>query len=99
MSKISKVLRDAENGSLIFLCPGCNTRHRVYVDYHDGAVNWGWNRNVDSPTFTPSILTRWTKTLISDKEMRELLDKPGPHEIPHKDIVCHMFITEEKYNT
>lgn len=38
-----------------FLCPGCNQRHQVTTDPTTG---WQFNGNVDSPTFSPSVLVR-----------------------------------------
>lgn len=43
--------------SIYFHCPGCNTLHpyRVKGDATRGPI-WGYNENVDKPTFTPSLL-------------------------------------------
>jgi hypothetical protein len=93
MGQISRVLRDAEGGRLLFWCPGCECCHGIPVEPGTGA-RWGWNGNVEAPTFTPSILTRWTRTLVGDEEMRRLLSAGQP--IPHQDILCHMFVTDGK---
>lgn len=37
-----------------FWCPGCDTAHGVRVKGAAGV--WGWNRSVDAPTFSPSVL-------------------------------------------
>lgn len=39
-----------------FHCPGCRGPQHLPVV---GPKAWGFNNNFDSPTFTPSILTRW----------------------------------------
>ena len=36
-----------------FWCPGCNDRHVIPVE---GTNGWAFDGNVDSPTFSPSIL-------------------------------------------
>jgi hypothetical protein len=41
-----------------FKCPGCNYDHSPWtVPFEDQAV-WGFNGDVNNPTFTPSILFR-----------------------------------------
>jgi hypothetical protein len=40
-----------------FRCPGCNDTHVVQVRT-DGQPSWGFDGNLDAPTFTPSILVR-----------------------------------------
>jgi hypothetical protein len=39
-----------------FWCPGCKTSHSVNVNPAAGRPCWGFNGNVDRPTFTPSVL-------------------------------------------
>lgn len=41
----------------VFFCPGCERHHRVPTeDANDGQLcRWGFNGNMDKPTFTPSI--------------------------------------------
>lgn len=40
-----------------FRCPGCGHRHTLPVrDRHVERPSWEWNKSVDRPTFTPSIL-------------------------------------------
>lgn len=43
--------------SIYFHCPGCNTLHpyRIQGDPTRGPI-WGYNGNVEAPTFTPSLL-------------------------------------------
>lgn len=36
-----------------FICPGCGHGHSVTIK---GENPWGWNGDVEKPTFTPSIL-------------------------------------------
>jgi hypothetical protein len=52
MAAISKVLRTAEGGQLVFWCPGCDEAHAITVG------RWTWDGNAERPTFAPSILIR-----------------------------------------
>jgi hypothetical protein len=54
MIQISAKLQSDAPGRLSFWCPGCNQTHTLSVE-GPGAI-WGWDRNVDAPTFTPSVL-------------------------------------------
>jgi hypothetical protein len=47
-------LRFADNGSVSFWCPGCNTAHTVYHGEGLGP-RWTWNGDKEKPTFAPSI--------------------------------------------
>jgi len=58
VAALSKKLRNwinPENGDegLIYWCQGCNDWHTIRTK---GATAWGWNGDVDRPTFTPSVL-------------------------------------------
>lgn len=59
MGALSKKLRSIEGGRLGFWCPGCDGIHVIGVDNNDGGPKWGWDRNADAPTFTPSILVTY----------------------------------------
>ena len=41
-----------------FYCPGCRCYHAVHVEGHNASTGarWGFNGNLEAPTFTPSIL-------------------------------------------
>lgn len=53
MGRLSNVLRNVEGGLLSFRCPGCEEMHAVRVE---GPEAWGWDGNIDAPTFTLSVL-------------------------------------------
>ncbi len=55
MGGLSKILRNAEDGRLLFWCPGCDGAHMIRVQIGPGP-GWSWNGDVDRPTFQPSIL-------------------------------------------
>lgn len=54
---------DAPAGAHVLVwCPGCDGLHAMGVEGDDGshplpgiAVEWGWDRDLEAPTFSPSI--------------------------------------------
>lgn len=50
------VCKQANNGMVLFWCPGCESYHGVRADDSGKRPNWKWNGSVDAPTFEPSIL-------------------------------------------
>lgn len=45
-----------------FWCPGCEDLHQVRIKTDSGCVKdpvWGFNGNVEAPTFTPSVRVRY----------------------------------------
>jgi len=85
MSQLSRVLRSLEGGRLMFRCPGCNENHQVQTGEGPGP-RWGWNGNVDHPTFTPSINVTWSEPSDAPEEFDDTSkDKP---------MVCHSFVTD-----
>lgn len=79
MGALSTKLRYAEDGGILFWCPGCDGAHQVKVGQGAGP-RWGYNGNPDAPTFTPSVLVRY-----------EGADADTPEGIPS---VCHSFVTD-----
>ena len=82
MGRISKVLREAEDGhggkSLLFYCAGCGMAHQVWVGLGPGP-RWGWNGDAERPTFTPSVLVNGGRLAVDGKTM---------------PLVCHSFVTD-----
>lgn len=58
-----------------FVCPGCKREHVIPTE---GPKAWGFNGNVDAPTFTPSVRVHSHKTL--DDQGRNV-DTPQCHSI------------------
>lgn len=57
---LSPILRRTEvDNKIFFECPGCGVVHGVTVG-EGSDPRWDWNGNVNKPTFTPSILVRYT---------------------------------------
>lgn len=45
----------------IFECPGCGHSHGLYITHpNDIGHKWGFDGNMESPTVTPSINSKWT---------------------------------------
>ncbi len=93
MSQLSKVLRDAEGGRLLFQCPGCKLAHGPAVGEGPGP-RWTWNGNVDAPTFSPSILVTWTSgdPPVGPDNFEEYKRNPWPQT--DKKNVCHSFVRD-----
>lgn len=56
--RLSRILATTEEGSLWFECPGCKLVHRV-MHGTGPEPRWGWNGDIEKPTFTPSVLVRY----------------------------------------
>ena len=82
MSRLSRVLRDSVNNGLTFWCPGCDGAHAIQHGAGTGP-RWGWNGDVDKPTFTPSILVRYPSNPNATEEFKEW----------RAERVCHSFVT------
>lgn len=92
MSKLSAVLREAENNTLIFHCPGCGYAHSIQY----GKGKWSWDGNKDKPTFNPSILVKATKlTEQGEIDFTEWQKADYPaRETAFESIptICHSFV-------
>lgn len=56
----------------------------------NGKTAWGFNGNMERPTFTPSLLVRFTEALTDD----EIERLHAGEKITPVDVVCHSFITD-----
>ncbi|MCF1478128.1 ammonia monooxygenase [Agrobacterium vitis] len=88
MSALSSKLRGLGGGRVAFYCPGCHETHQITVkdDPNRQGPIWGYNNNPYRPTFTPSILVRWSVPS----------DVPEEFDDENKDqkMVCHSFVTD-----
>lgn len=77
MGQVSSKFRSAEwdgKRQLCFYCPGCKETHGVRVA---GPNSWGWNGDLDAPTFTPSIAARgmiFCHSFVENGQIRFLSD-------------------------
>jgi hypothetical protein len=99
MGALSNKLRSLEGGLVSFWCPGCEEYHGIKVDGDDTHPKWGWNRNVDRPTFTPSILVRsghYAPGHQSDSCWCTYNEEHPEDKNPFLCRVCHSFVTDGK---
>ncbi len=86
MGQAGKFLRRWEHaggGGYLFYCPGCSAPHAVSTE---GAGAWGFNDNLDRPTFTPSVLVSHPANPQATDEFKEW----------RTDRRCHSFVTDGK---
>lgn len=88
-------LKEHQPGIFSFYCPGCETTHAVYTEaakLPPHYPRWGFNGQLDAPTFMPSLLMR-TGHYVKGQ--------PQPPDCKHckedADLgtctVCHSFVT------
>lgn len=58
MGLLSKILRNVDNGGLVWWCPGCDGAHQIRTGEGPGP-RWTWNGNAEKPTFSPSVLVTY----------------------------------------
>lgn len=93
MGQISKKLRSAQGGGVLFWCPGCEEMHQVIVE---GPGAWGYNGNPNAPTFTPSVLVR-NGHYVPGQEGKDCwctFEKRTGRKAGFKCSVCHSFVTD-----
>jgi hypothetical protein len=95
INQISKVLgeiRTETHRFLYFRCPGCaKTGHGLHqVMIEGGNSNWGWNGNIEKPTFSPSVLVTYRHPKGYSN------DNPAPvgWKGEYVDDRCHSFVTD-----
>lgn len=79
--QITPKLRRSAAG-YIHYCPGCNSTHHFVTDSSSGGPVWGFDGNIELPTFTPSMR-------VYDPAKRS---KDGTESIPERTR-CHYFLT------
>lgn len=99
MAKVKE--HQVESGRYGFLCPGCGDWHWIPTATEDllfAPAKWGFNGDLQSPTFTPSLLVRsghyvpnyksQTCWCTYNKEQIEKGEEPADVEC----YICHSFI-------
>ena len=72
----------AEGGRVSFWCPACDEAHTI-------GPAWGFNGDMNTPTFTPSVLVsgvQWEPT--------SGFHKPKHNIAPGDQTTCHSFVTD-----
>lgn len=93
MARLSRVLRSAQGGALLFRCPGCDAVHRVWVGTGPGP-RWVYNGNPEKPTFGPSILVKgeYWEPPVTSENAEEWKRNPWPqHKVTR---ICHSFVRD-----
>jgi hypothetical protein len=98
MAKLYKIM-DWRPGlpDVYFYCPGCKCDHGVWTQLTEKNKSvWGFNGNIDKPTFNPSILIQWIwvpDELEKDEKGNYVLGPDGRVK-GAKDIICHSFVKD-----
>lgn len=82
MSQLSPKLRSwahQQRHGLLFFCPACNSAHTILTS----AGGWGWNGDIERPTFTPSVLVTHDAKPDASEEFKEWRTARA----------CHSFVT------
>lgn len=98
MGQLSAKLRNAAGGKVTYFCQGCDMPHQVRVRQEEPGPVWGWDGNVDAPTFTPSVLVTYDHMSEAGRERGQAFRAqhgrdPTREELPYDEHhVCHTFI-------
>ncbi len=100
MGALSRKLRSAEGGRVSFYCIGCDMTHMLPIRglSMPGPDSWIWDRDVEKPVFSPSVLVRWESLSEAARHKnQEFYQKHGRYmtreELPsdYKNV-CHSFV-------
>jgi hypothetical protein len=94
-----KLSNEGEFQKAVFFCDGCGCDHQITVGpdhlYKQGLA-WGFNGDVEKPTFTPSILVRATKFTEEGQAQYDAWAARGYTETPEvfdfENIICHSYV-------
>jgi hypothetical protein len=98
---LTSKLKLSRLGVYILFCPGCKDTHYAYTTESDlMEKGWQFNKDINSPTFTPSFRHYYHKCLCTDEEMKVFRQRIAAGEtvdIPKEDITtCHYNVTDGK---
>ncbi len=85
-----KKLNALAGGSYLHICPGCDMTHIIHTETanpYTGA-KWEFNRNPEAPTFSPSILIRYSHPKGHTNENPAPIGWQGEYV----NTICHYFI-------
>jgi hypothetical protein len=72
-----------------FWCPGCAMYHSVTTVKMQNKPCWGFDGNLEKPTFSPSILVRGVKSMTKEQYREYMTTGKLPEQVPY---ICHSFI-------
>lgn len=96
MNRVKEFTNEGKVVDVGFRCPGCGDWHSVAIGgaKNSSGATWGFNGNLEKPTFTPSLLVKCGHYV--DGKHPCWCDYKKEH--PEKDVptcyVCHSFITD-----
>jgi hypothetical protein len=82
-SKLRRWVASDATAGYMYWCQGCECHHSVRTEGQSRPL-WGFNDNLDAPTFTPSVLVRTGRAVNPAFQ-------PEPGDPPE---ICHTFITD-----
>lgn len=83
MGALSSLLRNVQDGGLMFWCPGCGCAHMIKTGDGNGP-RWNWNGDAERPTFSPSILVTYQANPDADEDHKEW----------RSERRCHSYVTD-----
>ncbi len=99
MSSLGKYLRKTSQG-LAFWCTGCGYAHHIGVDGIGlpSGPKWTWNKDVEKPTFSPSVLVRGIRPDMDEATLALYQSRTPNFENDLNDprfrSVCHTFVID-----
>lgn len=88
MAKVKVIKKTGGGTKYRFHCPGCDEMHSI----ND---NWGFNGDLDRPTFTPSVLTTTGHFVPGHSgDCWCTYEKKRGKKAPFKCKRCHSFVTD-----
>lgn len=94
MSDAAVIIR-AEDGELMFWCPGCGCCHGVWTaefPHPISTAKWQFDGDFVRPTISPSILVRRQRDLTDDEVSRIM----GGEKLDIPTTVCHSYVRDGK---
>lgn len=81
-----------------FFCPGCKSFHTLNVS-GESRPGWGFNGNIEKPTFTPSVLVKSGHYASGHKPGDECwctyyAEHPDEDRDGFECGICHSFVTD-----
>lgn len=81
----------ATHADFVFWCPGCKCAHGVWTTKQNGVgATWSFNGDLERPTFSPSLLIRFTRDITYAEHLQIM--SGVPLDLPQ--TVCHSFVRD-----
>lgn len=81
----------ASHADFLFWCPGCKCAHGVWTTKQNGVgAVWSFNGDMERPTFSPSLLIRFTRDITNEEHTRIMAGE----KLNIPQTVCHSFVRD-----